>query len=157
MPLLSATRVRSWSRLGPDAVSGGEGGAEIVHTAKVFDRVIIGLLHEAMIDHREDDPSEVVGAGDVPPPQDCRRQQAPLIQGKVAQTFAQLLAGDVAIRLRVVGDMNPFDRKPKPLLDKLERVGGINAKRVDHFLKALGMFVFFSRRHGLNVIKTVSN
>src|SRR5689334_6188988 len=73
-----------------------EGLTEVVDPAEIFQGVLVGLAHEAGLDHRKDNPAEVVGAADPPPPEDGKRQEAVLTDRKVAEAEAELLSGDVA-------------------------------------------------------------
>lgn len=136
--------------LGGGAGGGIEGGLEVEDGVEVAGVVVVGFLHEAGIDHREDDAAEIVRADDVPVGQDGFGEETVAADGVVAETPAELLAGDVAGGVAVgfgLGlSVDLVDSVVEAVADELESLKGIaTAFQDDLFEGFAGGFV---HRHG---------
>ena len=101
---------------------GAEGFVEVVDPAEVVHRVVVGLAHELRIDHREDDPPEVLGVLHRPAAQHRPGQQPVLPDGEIPQAHAQLLTRHVpALVLSGFFPVHQLDRVGQTLAHEQER------------------------------------
>ena len=73
---------------------------KVVNVEEIFQRVILGATHIALIDHLEDDVAEVIGGVDAPAGEDERAQHTEGLEPQSADTFQQFGAGDMACLFR---------------------------------------------------------
>jgi hypothetical protein len=67
-----------------------------VHTAEIFEAVIVSASHVSRVNHLEDDVAEVVSGVDTPVGEHKRAEHSEGLEPEEADAFEQFCAGDVA-------------------------------------------------------------
>ena len=89
--------------------------------------------HHVMAGEAEDDPAEVDGFSDIPPPHHRLGQIAPLLRGEFPQSVAKLLARDVAASPGLFRRaVDSVDRVFQPLLNEMVRLDRVYPQILDH-------------------------
>ena len=96
--------------------------AEIEDIFKILELIFGGFAQDLFIDHVNDDISKVYGFSDAPVFEDHFSHGSVALQGKVFDTFRELLAGDMAGRVKFAACVLECFKYEYVCLDRVARI-----------------------------------
>ena len=114
-----------------------ERGREVEDIVKITNVVVVSFLHKLVVDHGENNATEIARADNSPVSKHGFRQEPIFFNSVIAKSPAELLAGHMAgvFRLRARIAMNLLNGVVEAVADKLKRFDGVTAAFFDDLLK----------------------